>query len=485
VRDETDVVSRTIPFTKTVHGPVLATSENGNPLSFRIARSPSGTLTEQLYRMHKARNLEDWQEAVALRGIASHTLMYAGRAGNIYYLYNGNVPVRDDAFDWTSAVDGGDPRTLWQGYHAIDELPQLLNPSPGYLQNNNSSPFVTTHSVNPDSAAYPGYMTHYEWGDNIRSIRSRELLHEASDVTLDDLKSMALSTYSRGAEIYIPLLVDEWRGIEDTDRIRHQKLRGPVESLINWDRHSHRDSYETTLYTMWSDAYMLKYQDYEEPSSQLDIFETAADPSRAEALRPAVERLRGWDRISDTESTAMTLYMHWSLAYRGAPAYWFYNSLEPASTGEWARIQALETAVADLERDWGTAFVAWGEISRLQRPVNGAFSDERPSTPVAGSSGLFGLLHEFNPMPAEGQRRWYGRGGNSYVSVVEFGPEVPARTVMPFGQSDDPASPHYRDQSELYGRGEFKPAWTALEEVRANAVRSYRPGEEDEFPGYP
>jgi acyl-homoserine-lactone acylase len=155
------------------------------------------------------------------------------------------------------------------------------------------------------------------------------------------------------------------------------------------------------------------------------------------------------------------------------------------STGEWARIQALETAVADLERDWGTAFVAWGEINRLQRPVNGAFSDERPSTPVAGSSGLFGLLHEFNSMPTEGQKRWYGRGGNSYVSVVEFGPKVGARTVIPFGQSADPTSPHYRDQSEIYGRGEFKPAWTALEEVRANAVRSYRPGEKDEFPGYP
>jgi acyl-homoserine-lactone acylase len=413
VRDETGLVSRTIPFTGTVHGPVLGTSENGKPLSFRIARSPSGTLTEQLYRMHRARNLEEWQEAVALRGIASHNLMYADRAGNIYYLYNGNVPVRDDSFDWTSAVDGSDPRTLWQGYHAIEELPQLLNPSPGYLQNNNSSPFVTTHSVNPDSAAYPGYMTHYEWGDNIRSIRSRELLHEASDATLDDLQSMALNTYNRGAEIYIPLLVDEWRDIEDTDRIRHQKLKGPVESLINWDRYSHRDTYETTLYTMWSDAYMLKYQDYEEPPSQLDIFETGVDI---------------------------------------------------------------------LIRHFATWRVPYRNIVRHQRSEEDSYhvDPDRPSYPTNGNRcSAFGTMFCLDYPAYDGNdimRR--ANFGNSYVAIVEFGDQVRARSILNYGQSMHPDSPHYTDQAEMFANGEMKPVLFAMEDILANLKESYRPAEQ-------
>jgi acyl-homoserine-lactone acylase len=51
---------------------------------------------------------------------------------------------------------------------------------------------------------------------------------------------------------------------------------------------------------------------------------------------------------------------------------------------------------------------------------------------------------------------------------------------MTFGESGDPASPHFRDQATLYARGQFKPSWFTLADVRAHAVTSYHPGGERE-----
>ena len=72
--------------------------------------------------------------------------------------------------------------------------------------------------------------------------------------------------------------------------------------------------------------------------------------------------------------------------------------------------------------------------------------------------------------------RRYGVHGNSFVKVIAFGPEVEARSILTFGQSGDPDSPHYLDQLEIYAGKGFKPAWFSREDVEANAVRTYSPG---------
>jgi acyl-homoserine-lactone acylase len=320
-------------------------------------------------------------------------------------------------------VDGGDPATDWGPLHALNELPSVLNPPNGWVQNTNAWPYRAAGLNSADPKNFPKYMDMF--GENWRGVHALKLLGGSKDWTLDKLQAAAFDSFQPGFTDLIPPLIKAYDALPKKDPLR-DGLSGPISVLRGWDYR-------------WS----------------------AASPAQSLAMFYGGELRKALNPPAGEESNK--IYMR--MAKDTTPAQ---------------KLQALGDAAARLKKDFGWTQVPWGEINRFQRispAIDHPFSDAGPSTPIPFAWAVYGSLASSSASPKAGTRKWYGTSGNSFVAVVEFGERVRARAVTAGGESGDPASKHFNDEVERYATGDLRDVYFYPDQLQGHTERLYHPGE--------
>ena len=424
-KTETGMATKEFTVYRTAHGPVVR--QAGGWISVKLMQKPIEQL-EQSFLRTKARDYKSFLKTIELYANSSNNTIFADGDGDIAYFHGNFIPRRDSRFDFTKPVDGSDPATDWHGNLPIKETPHLLNPKGGWLYNSNDAPWSAAGTGTFNKQDFPAYVE--QGGESARTLHALKVFSDQRNFSVDTLIGAAYDSYLPWFARTIPALVKAWDGAPDSEALK-ANLHDQIALLRAWDFRWAENSVPTTLAVYWG--------------TELE------------------RRTR-----NEARQAGMTIYDY--VGTRVAPS---------------VLLEALGAASDNLTADSGTWNTRWGAVNRFQRlndELTPHFDDAAPSIPVAFTSAIWGSLASFGARQYPNTKKWYGSSGNSFVAVVEFGPQVRARAVTAGGESGHPSSSHFNDEATRYATGELREVYFYRSQLAGHIEREYHPGSRERQP---
>lgn len=395
-------------FAYTDHNGVLSPVVARSGTTAYVVSSPymdaAHALDEEIDRLNRARNVAEAKHAMRDLGMFPVNVMFADAAGNSWYVHGGRTPKRPDGFDWSRPVAGNGSESAWRGLHPLDDLVQITNPPTGYMQNNNLAPDeMTLPPALVKAEEYPAYIFNDRPGrSTVRGDRTNEVLSQARNFTVEDAIDHALDEKWMATATWIEALARAAEAEAARVQTWDSADRDFLQALLLFDGYARADSASALKYFMWRQA----------------IY------SQLSGLRiRAVMRAQWTDNLGSVVSAEVLL----------------------------ASVGAAATTIEDL---FGSQDATLGDLVRIgtgeaDYPVGGI-----TLAPLTRSECLAEFcettLRAFETSPLTSPVKPFRvQLGSRALRLVIFTDPIQSFTVLNFGQSNDPQSPHVDDQVRL------------------------------------
>ncbi len=400
VKDQADIID-TVRYTE--WGPVLYEDPKHpmKDLAMRWIAHDGGANELSVFRkINKAKNFEDYYDAVQGFEAPAQNIVFACTDGDIGLKVQGKFPLKR-AGQGRFIRDGSSSSNGWLGFIPKDQNPQSRNPARGFVSSANQ------HSTAPD---YPYY---YHGGfEDYRGRALNDFLEKMDNITVEDMMALQGNTFSQKAADALPLLLAQSNYVPQGEL--EQSL---LQELINWDYYFSKDSRAPILFTYWYD----------------EFFEMTWDEIRAkrETLNAHIPYPEDWRTIALLEED---------------PEHVFFDMQSTHPQRETAKeiaTAAFATAIKDLK-------------TQIERDPDFNLSKyKQSSVPHLGRIDPFGSSSLNVGGDGSALNAIKGKNGPSWRMIVEMGTPVKAYGVYPGGQSGNPGSPFYDNMISHWENGRY------------------------------
>ncbi|SMO97046.1 penicillin acylase family protein [Gracilimonas mengyeensis] len=440
---EADDQSFEIRYTK--HGPVISDIYPAPELTDDKVISMQWTghqLTNEmrtLYQINWAENFQEFKEALPTYGVPGLNLFYGDVEGNIAMYSVAKLPKRSG--NPITLREGWAPEQDWQGFIPFDEMPKVINPEDGWIANANNK--ITTDS-------YPHYIATF-WEPPSRIERIEEMLTANQIVNTNDFQELQNDTYSSFAAKLTPRILNIIKNQNAYD------FSMPVSYLENWNFEYGLKSTAASIF----DVFFLKLT---ENTLKDELGETAY----TNFIHYQTIPVRTLTSLIETESVLFDDV-----------------TTQQVETKNEIVIQSMQDAILFLSDSLGSEPFEWRweqlHTLTLSPPLFGRAASD-PEAPTALKMIVDNVLsHGPYDVPGHGmsvnngQYLWNNPFnmvlGPSIRRISDLSDMSRSMSILPTGQSGNPLSEHYGDQTELWLTGQYR--WL-YQDTTANTATDFR-----------
>ena len=398
----------------TRHGPILTPvlKDQKAQLALRWSALDGTRTVEAVLGMGRARNFSEFRAAAALFAGATLSACYADIDGHIGYQLVGRLPDRKSG-DGRMPVPGWSGDYEWRGLLPAEDNPFLLDPPDGVVLNANNRPV--------DRATDTGWGG--EWDPGFRYAFLRAALNGMTGADVARLRSLQTDVTSLPVQRFRAAILSA-RAVSP--------LAAEAQGLVrNWDGGLGLDSAAAAIYESW--LVRMCERTFRDKLGQSLYEQYLADGRPTFALYELI----------------------------GSPSSTWFADLASGEAGDRDSIasQALEDAVRDLAKRFGpaTASWRWGDLHTVsfEHPLSAAKPLDliltigpvrRAGDGYSPNNGAYSLLKPFAVRTHPSERQ-----------IVDLADVDASLSIIPTGQSGQPYSPHWGDQTQLWASGQYKP----------------------------